>query len=111
MIVFPRRQGTRLAQVRGLDGGFPFYGRIETVPADADPRFRVEGGALVEESLRGSVARQDIVDDAMIDRYWELLRFPGNREATALRARIDREPAMADRIGESIGRDAALFQA
>ena len=36
----------------------------------------------------------------MIDRYWELLRFPGNREATVLRARMDREPAMAARVGE-----------
>src|SRR3546814_11385870 len=54
---------------------------------------------LVEKSLRGSVARQGIVDDAMIDRYWELLRFPGNREATSLRATPDREPQMADRIG------------
>ncbi|KTE22503.1 alpha/beta hydrolase [Sphingopyxis sp. H050] len=55
--------------------------------------------SLVEESLRGSIAKQDIVDDAMIDRYWELLRFPGNREATVLRARMDREPAMASRVG------------
>jgi len=55
--------------------------------------------ALVEQSLRGSVAKQAIVDDAMIDRYWELLRFPGNREATVLRARLNREPAMADRFG------------
>ena len=56
--------------------------------------------SLVEESLRGSVSKQDIVDEAMIDRYWELLRFPGNREATSLRATLDREPAMADRVGE-----------
>lgn len=56
--------------------------------------------ALVEQSLRGSVENQAIVDAAMVDRYWELLRFPGNREATVLRARLDREPAMADRIGE-----------
>ena len=55
---------------------------------------------LVEESLRGSVENQAIVNDAMIDRYWELLRFPGNREATVMRARMDREPAMAARVGE-----------
>lgn len=55
---------------------------------------------LVEQSLRGSVEKQAIVDDAMIDRYWELLRFPGNREATVLRARMDREPAMAARVGD-----------
>ena len=36
----------------------------------------------------------------MIDRYWELLRFPGNREATVLRARMNREPAMAERVGD-----------
>ena len=55
---------------------------------------------LVEQSLRGSVEKQAIVDDKMIDRYWELLRFPGNREATVLRARMNREPAMAARVGE-----------
>lgn len=54
---------------------------------------------LVEQSIRGSVEKQAIVDDVMIDRYWELLHFPGNREATVLRARMDREPAMAARIG------------
>ena len=61
---------------------------------------RVTPRMLVEQSLRGSVEKQAIVDDAMIDRYWELLRFPGNREATVLRARMNREPAMAARVGE-----------
>lgn len=55
---------------------------------------------LVEESLRGSVEKQAIVDDAMIDRYWELLRFPGNRDATVMRAQMDREPAMAAQVGQ-----------
>ncbi|UNU41887.1 alpha/beta hydrolase [Sphingopyxis sp. YF1] len=61
---------------------------------------RITPRALVEQSLRGSVEKQAIVDEPMIDRYWELLRFPGNREATVLRARMDREPAMAARVGE-----------
>ena len=61
---------------------------------------RITPRALVEKSLRGSVAKQAIVDDEMVDRYWELLRFPGNRQATALRARTDREPEMAERVGE-----------
>lgn len=61
---------------------------------------RITPRMLVEQSLRGSVEKQAIVDEPMIDRYWELLRFPGNREATVLRARIDREPAMADRAKE-----------
>lgn len=65
--------------------------------------------ALVERSLRGSVENQAIVNDAMVDRYWELLRFPGNREATVLRARRDREPAMAARVGEITAPTLILF--
>ena len=56
--------------------------------------------SLVEQSLRGSVEKGAIVDDAMIDRYWELLRFPGNREATVLRSRMSKQPEMAARVGE-----------
>ena len=65
--------------------------------------------ALVERSLRGSVENQAIVNDAMVDRYWELLRFPGNREATVLRARRDREPAMAARVREITAPTLILF--
>lgn len=38
--------------------------------------------SLVEQSLRESVSNEDIVTDEAVDRYWELLRYPGNREAT-----------------------------
>jgi putative ABC transport system permease protein len=51
MIQFPKSRGTRLAQVRALQGGFPFYGTMETEPAEAEAQFRKGGGALVEESL------------------------------------------------------------
>lgn len=61
---------------------------------------RITPRMLVEQSLLGSVEKQDIVDEAMIDRYWELLRFPGNRAATVIRARTSREPEMAARVGE-----------
>lgn len=74
--------------------------RILKYPAGRWLAGQITPRALVEQSLRGSVERQDIVDDAMVDRYWQLLRFPGNREATSLRATLDREPAMADRIGD-----------
>lgn len=56
---------------------------------------RITPRALVEQSLRGSVSEQAFIDEAMIDRYWELLRYPGNREATVIRARTDREAHMA----------------
>jgi pimeloyl-ACP methyl ester carboxylesterase len=35
----------------------------------------------IEESVRQTVAVQDIVTEEMIDRYWHLVRFPGNRQA------------------------------
>jgi pimeloyl-ACP methyl ester carboxylesterase len=41
--------------------------------------------SLIEQSLRQSVSNQAAVTDADVDRYWELLRFPGNREATMIR--------------------------
>jgi len=50
MIFFPNGKGTRLVQVRALEGGFPFYGKLETEPPGAAEEFR-RGGALVEETL------------------------------------------------------------
>ncbi len=56
--------------------------------------------SLVEKSLQDTVYDPAIVDDRMVDRYWELLRFPGNRRASAVRALSDREPEYFDRITE-----------
>ena len=41
--------------------------------------------SLFDKSMRQSVLNQAIVTPAVIDRYWELNRYPGNREATLLR--------------------------
>ena len=51
MIYFVDGAGTRLVQVRALEGGFPFYGRLETEPEAAAETFRRGEGALVEDSL------------------------------------------------------------
>lgn len=83
--------------------------RILQYPAGRWLAGQITPRSLIEESLRGSVANQAIVDNAMVDRYWELLRFPGNREATSLRATLDREPAMADRVGEIAAPALILF--
>lgn len=45
------RGGTRLVQVRAIDGGFPFYGEFETEPAEARDAPRRAGAALLEETL------------------------------------------------------------
>lgn len=51
MIYFPRTRGTRLVQIRALEGKFPYYGALETEPRGAVSDFRKAGGALVDESL------------------------------------------------------------
>jgi putative ABC transport system permease protein len=51
MVYFSSTDGTRLAEVRMLSGGFPFYGRFETAPQSAVQDFERGAGALVEENL------------------------------------------------------------
>ncbi|MEL6878098.1 MAG: alpha/beta hydrolase [Pseudomonadota bacterium] len=41
--------------------------------------------SLVKQSLEQSVSNQAIVTEAAVDRYWEMLRYPGNRRATIAR--------------------------
>ena len=48
---------------------------------------------LVEKSLHQSLGNQAVIDDRMIDRYWELLLYPGNRRATGLRFALRQKPA------------------
>lgn len=55
---------------------------------------------VIKKTLLGSISNKAIVNDAMIDRYWELNRFPGYRRATAIRARRDLVDPHADRLGE-----------
>ncbi len=51
MIYFPRTDGTRLVQVRALEGNYPFYGTIETDPIEAADKFRNDRLALVDATL------------------------------------------------------------
>ena len=47
MAAFPGNNGTKLMEVRGVEGGFPFYGDLETNPSSAKTSFKA-GGALVD---------------------------------------------------------------
>lgn len=51
MVFFPKSGDTRLAQVRAISGAFPFYGEIETQPADGWNKFLRGEGVVVESSL------------------------------------------------------------
>jgi putative ABC transport system permease protein len=51
MVYFPRTQSSRLVQLIGLSGDYPYYGRIETKPASAAMEFRGKREALVDQTL------------------------------------------------------------
>ncbi len=48
--------------------------------------------SLIAQSLEQSVSVKAIVTEPMIDRYWELLRYPGNRRATLKRFSLPYDP-------------------
>ncbi len=52
---------------------------VNSILATMTPR------SLVDRSLRQSVSNQDIVTEQLVDRYWEMARYPGNRAATLKR--------------------------
>ncbi|GAB4237249.1 MAG: ABC transporter permease [Ekhidna sp.] len=51
MVLFPESGGTRLTQVRALEGAYPYYGAIETEPTEASSIFKKGKYALVDEKL------------------------------------------------------------
>lgn len=51
MAAFPKTGASKLVQVRGIEGGFPFYGILETVPISAADNYQQNGGALVDATV------------------------------------------------------------
>ena len=51
MAAFPKNDGTKLVRVRGIEGGFPFYGTLDTEPIAAASTYQESGGALVDATL------------------------------------------------------------
>jgi len=52
MVLFPKTGQTRLSQIRAVDGDFPFYGVLETNPADAVTYYRsAPDRALVDQTM------------------------------------------------------------
>lgn len=51
MAAFPKNGATKLVQVRGIEGNFPFYGELETTPRTAAAAFRTDNAALVDATV------------------------------------------------------------
>ncbi len=51
MVYFPNSGGTRLVNIRAVEGDYPFYGQIETTPNQAAETFYTNNNAIVDKSL------------------------------------------------------------
>lgn len=81
MAYFPKGDGSRLVQVRALEGAFPYYGEFETEPAGAWERDASTPIAVLEDTLMdqyglepGDVVRLGSMDFTV---RGQILRVPG----------------------------------
>lgn len=74
----------------------PLALRIATTPGIREIAATITPRWLLEMSLKPAVYDPKVMTPAMVDRYWELLRYPGNRTATIDRfaGPPDKAPAM-----------------
>lgn len=63
-------------------GDAPLIFRIARLPVLRDIGAQLTPRSLIADSLPGAYGDPRRATPAMIDRYWELLRYPGNRQAT-----------------------------
>ncbi|QJB68675.1 alpha/beta fold hydrolase [Parasphingorhabdus halotolerans] len=55
--------------------------------------------SLIKSSLEQNYAKPELITDELVTRYWEMLRFPGNRQAAVLRMNTKREPEKWAEVG------------
>ncbi|HMU04386.1 MAG TPA: FtsX-like permease family protein, partial [Saprospiraceae bacterium] len=51
MSYIPKTDETQFVRLKALEGDYPFYGKIKTIPADAAKTYKTGRSALVDESL------------------------------------------------------------
>lgn len=76
----------------------PIGFRIARTPVLNQLMREITPRSVIEKSVRQSVSVQASVTPAVVDRYWELIRYPGNRRATGLRFATPREVATPEKL-------------
>ncbi len=88
MVIYGSEGQNRLSQIRAIDGPYPIYGNIETIPADAAQRYQTEGGALVEQSAMKQFNLQPgdsiQIGNIRLPIAGELISVPGEAAAFSL---------------------------
>ncbi len=86
--------GAPESKPRALPIGF----RIAQTPGLRHVMRKITPRSVIAKSVHQSMANQAVIDEKMIDRYYDLLLYPGNREATGIRFGMPRVPADAARL-------------
>ncbi len=76
----------------------PLAFRIARMPVIREIAAAITPRSLIADSLPGVFGDPRLADAAMIDRYWELLRYPGNRTATLDRFALAPDRASAAQL-------------
>lgn len=66
-------------------GETPLGFRLMRMPVIKEAARFIAPRSIFESSVKTSMSVQSRIDEKLIDRYWELNRYPGNREATMQR--------------------------
>lgn len=81
MVLFPKNNGTRLINVRAVDEKFPFYGKVESAPAQAAEVFTQQTKALVDKTLllqfNSGVGDSLKIGELTFDISGTLVKVPG----------------------------------
>jgi putative ABC transport system permease protein len=93
MALAPRTGATRLVQVRAPEAGYPFYGTIDTDPANAWPSLQTGRNAIVDPSLvtalRASIGDSISIGEARFRIVAALEKVPGDAQvASAFAPRV-----------------------
>ncbi len=91
----PSNQGDRWIVQYGQD----FAIRLARLPIINRVLLHVTPRALVEAGLHRVIVRQEVINDAMIDTYWEFIRMEGTRAATIARFSAPNN-GIQDRLGD-----------
>lgn len=70
----------------------PIGFRIARMPVVRNLAAHITPRSVVAETLGKSVSVKSVASETAVTRYWELLRAPGNREATMSRFAVPRTP-------------------
>lgn len=80
------------------EGGGSFAMSLARTPVINQIMAHITPRSMIESSFSGMVSNKDMITDEMVDRYWELLRYPGNRQATIARFSVERSPFDAEAV-------------